>query len=55
MELSDVSTDALNDAVKQAVQQLSNREELLLKAQKLKDVERKNIQEVAQLLNLSQQ
>lgn len=50
IELGDVSEEALNSAVKHAVELLSQRKELQEKAQKLKDMERQNIQAVERLL-----
>lgn len=50
IELGDVSEEALNNAVKHAVELLPQREELQEKAQKLKDMERQNIQAVERLL-----
>ena len=50
IELGDVSEEALNNAVKHAVELLPQRKELQEKAQKLKDMERQNIQAVERLL-----
>lgn len=50
IELGDVSEKALNNAVKHAVELLPQRKELQEKAQKLKDMERQNIQAVERLL-----
>lgn len=50
IELGDVNEEALNNAVKQAVELLPQREKLQDKAQKLKDMERQNIQAVERLL-----
>lgn len=50
IELGDVSEEALNSAVKHAVELLPQRKELQEKAQKLKDMERQNIQAVERLL-----
>lgn len=50
IELGDVSEEALNNAVKHAVELLPQREKLQEKAQKLKDMERQNIQAVERLL-----
>ena len=48
--LEDVTENNLNEAVDQAVAALPQKEQLLEKAQRLKDVERRNIQAVARLL-----
>ena len=48
--LEDVTENNLNEAVDQAVAVLPQKEQLLEKAQRLKDVERRNIQAVARLL-----
>ncbi len=53
IDLDDVTEPVLNDAVQKAVSQLSQREALCQKAQKLKDVERQNIQAVARLLGIA--
>lgn len=50
IELGDVNEEALNNAVKHAVELLPQREKLQEKAQKLKDMERQNIQAVERLL-----
>lgn len=50
IELGDVNEEALNNAVKHAVELLPQRKELQEKAQKLKDMERQNIQAVERLL-----
>ena len=48
--LGDVTEDALRRLIQEAVDSLPRREELRAKAQRLKDVERGNIQAVARLL-----
>ena len=48
--LGDVTEDALRRLIQEVVDSLPRREELRAKAQRLKDVERGNIQAVARLL-----
>ena len=55
IDLPDLTTEGLNDAVDQALASLPQREELREKALKLQKVERQNIQAVARLLGLSEQ
>ena len=50
IDLKDVTAQDLEQAVDQAVASLPQREALRQKAQRLKDVERRNIQAVAKLL-----
>lgn len=55
VELEDVTQENLCAALDQAVASLSRRDQLREKAQRLKNVERENIQAVARLLGLSQE
>ena len=55
IDLPDLTTEGLNDAVDQALASLPQREELREKALKLQKVERQNIQAVARLLGLAEQ
>lgn len=55
IDLPDLTTEALDSAVDQALSALPQREELREKALKLQKVERQNIQAVARLLGLPEQ
>ena len=52
ISLEDVTEENLKQAVAQAIDTLPHREELRAKAERLKDLERQNIQAVARLLGL---